>query len=418
MMRRASLALLLALATWGLAPVASAEALPILSETGPDAAAYGAAAGYPPPAPGQPVDQAHMVGFYSRYEQVRRLLRTVPRGETVSAFRRATMQIAPRYVTADRGLNIADYLARNPATGLLILRGDEILYEHYQYGRTPADRFVSQSMVKTITGLLVGIAVAEGKIRSVDDPAAAYVPELAGTEYGATPLRALLTMSSGVAYRETYDGNDDNARLGRALFPADAPGAVAAVRQFNTRDASPGARFYYSGAETEVLGLVVARATGMSLSDYLSTKIWRRIGMESDAAWAIDPTGQEVAYCCFIATLRDWGRLGRLLAQDGVWEGEQIIPRAWLLAATTVAPGDERLAPGRATPGTGYGYQLWIQPGERRVFSLIGIHGQRMLVDPASGLVLVQTAVRVRPGDPGTAELLALWNAVVAQYAR
>lgn len=402
-----------------LAPLrAGAQALPILSDTGPNAAAHGADAGYPPPAPGQTPRLETMVGFYSRYDQVRDLLRPVRRGTTVSGFRRAAAPIDPRYAYADRSNRIANYLARNPTTGLLILRGDEILYEHYQYGRRPEDRFLSQSMSKTIVGLLVGIAVAEGRIRSIDDAAATYVPDLAGSEYGATPIRALLTMSSGVTFRETNEGSDDNARLGRALFPRDAPGAIAALRQFDTRDAPPGARWSYSGAETEVLGLVVARAVGTTLSDYLGARLWQPLGMESDAAWAIDPTVQEIAYCCLIATLGDWGRLGRLLAQDGAWEGRQIVPRAWLLAATTVAPGDDRLLPGRVTPDTGYGYQLWIQPGQRRVFFLAGVHGQRVIVDPAAGLVLVQTAVRPRPTDPASAELFALWNAVVAQYGR
>jgi CubicO group peptidase (beta-lactamase class C family) len=174
-------------------------------------------------------------------------------------------------------------------------------------------------------------------------------------------------------------------------------GAIAALRQFNTRDAPAGTRFSYSSAETEVLGLVVSRAVRMPLADYLSTRIWKKLGAEADAAWAIDPTGQEAAYCCFIARLRDWARFGLMLAHDGVWNGQQIVPRQWIPDATTV-PGKSYL---RSTiaPSWGYGYQVWLLPGERRMFLLLGTNGQALFVDPESKLVLVQTAVRTTAGS-------------------
>ena len=131
-------------------------------------------------------------------------------------------------------------------------------------------------------------------------------------------------------------------------------GAIAALRQIDTRDAPPNTRFAYASAETEVLGLVVSRAVHMPLADYLATRIWQKLGAEFDAAWAIDPTGQEVAYCCFIATLRDWARLGLMLANDGAWNGQQIVPRQWLLDATTV-PRDSYL---RNTIAQSWGYGL------------------------------------------------------------
>jgi CubicO group peptidase (beta-lactamase class C family) len=259
----------------------------------------------------------------------------------------------------------------HPVTGLLIARNDAILFEHYRYARTDKDRFLSQSMAKTLTGLLVGIAVSEGAIHSIDDTAATYVPELAGTEYGATPLRALLLMSSGVAFREqNYQPDEDIFNLHQALLGKEAVGAIAALRQFNTRDAPPNTRIAYASSETEVLGLVVSRAVRMPLADYLATRIWQKLGAESDAAWAIDSTGQEVAYCCFIATLRDWARLGLMLANDGTWNGQQIVPRQWLLDATTVPP-DSYLR-NTVAQSWGYGYQVVILPGERRMFLLLG----------------------------------------------
>ena len=134
------------------------------------------------------------------------------------------------------------------------------------------------------------------------------------------------------------------------------------------------------------------------------------------AAWAIDPTGQETGYCCFIATLRDWARLGLMLAHDGAWNGQQIVPRQWLLDATTVSPKDGYLR-NTIAQSWGYGYQVWILTGERRMFVLLGTNGQDLLVDPESKLVMVHTAVRKQAGyNPKSPEVIALWYAVVAQY--
>jgi CubicO group peptidase (beta-lactamase class C family) len=360
-----------------------------------------------------------MVGLYSHFDQVTPM-RAVPRPATPSALKRAVEEIIPVYQYDGRQKAIGDYLDTHPVTGLLIARGDTILFEHYRYARTDQDRFLSNSMAKTITGLLVGLAIAEGAIRSIDDTAATYVPELAGTEYGATSLRALLHMSSGVAFHETYQPGDDIFKFHGAVLRSNPVGGIAAIRQFNTREAAPGTRFAYASIETEVLGLVVSRAVRMPLADYLTTRIWQKLGAESDAAWAIDPTGQEVAYCCFIATLRDWARLGLMLANDGAWNGEQIVPRQWLLDATlldaTAVPRDSYLR-NTIAQSWGYGYQVWILPGERRMFVLLGISGQDLFVDPESKLVMVQTAVRKLPvGDPKSPEVMALWYAVVAQY--
>ena len=380
---------------------------PIIDEDGFDAAQYGGMFGYPVQR-ATPTPQNAMVGVYSHYDRVRPL-RPVFTAGPVSALGRAEDPFALGWTTAAGApTTLQDYVERAPVTGLLIARGDTILYERYRYGRTPEDRFLSQSMAKTLTGLLVGIALHEGKIRSIDDVAATYVPELAGTEYGATPIRHLLRMSSGVAYLEDYSGKDDSAKLGRMLFPREAPGAVAAVKQFNTRTAKPGARFYYSGAETEVLGLVVARSAGTTLSNYLSEAIWAPMGMEAPGGWAVDSTGQETAFCCYVATLRDWARIGLMLAHDGLWNGRQIVPRQWVIDSTTV---------GGAT--TSYGNQVWLvtppanEPG-RRVFSLIGIHGQRVYVDAKTKTVLVQTAVYLPANGPEIRESNLMWRALLA----
>jgi CubicO group peptidase (beta-lactamase class C family) len=274
-------------------------------------------------------------------------------------------------------------------------------------------------MAKTITAMLIGIATADGLIKSIDDDVATYVTALAGTEYGKTPIRALLHMSSGVDFKETYDGQDDIARLGRDLFGRPGKAPVVSVAQFNTRVALPDTRWHYASSETEILGLILRTVTGKPVADYLSEKIWQRIGTEADASWAIDGTGQEVTFCCFNAVLRDYARFGRLLANDGVWNGREIIPRQWLIDATTVRSSDTHLAPGVATKYYGYGYQIWLLPGAERRFVLLGIRGQMIFVDPATKLVMVHTAVRPQAVDrTASAETIALWLAAVDQLGR
>ena len=207
------------------------------------------------------------------------------------------------------------------------------------------------------------------------------------------------------------------------LWQRGGPGPVAAVRRFDTREVSPDTAFHYAGLNSETLGLVLAAATGMHPSDYLGSRIWQRIGTELEATWQVDASGQEATMCCISAVLRDWARFGVLLANDGAWQGQQVIPRQWVLDATTAAPGSA-FAPRVAAPFFGYGYQVWLFPplpglGPRRQFALLGIHGQAIYVDPLSKLVLVHTAVRPRAsGDPMAPELIALWAALVRQYGR
>jgi len=188
----------------------------VFSGTGPDAAAYGETAGFPVGTRTTASERGNLVGTYSHFDELFPS-RLVKRATTPWLFKRAPESTIFYNFRSDR-LSIENYLSRNPTTGLLIARDDTILYEHYQYARTDRDRFLSQSMAKTITAMLIGIAVSEGKIGSIDDLVSGYVPSLANTEYGKTSIRELLHMSSGVAFTENYDGSDDVAKLGRDLF--------------------------------------------------------------------------------------------------------------------------------------------------------------------------------------------------------
>jgi CubicO group peptidase (beta-lactamase class C family) len=400
----------------GAVPSAATASAPRFSPDGPDAEEYGASQGFPIGDRTTFYTIPFLVGSHSQLDRLFEA-RVVPRADTSSRLARAASEPAIQYYYQGAAADLDRYLSRNPATGLIVARADTILIERYQYGRNDRHRFTSWSMAKTVTSMLVGIAIAEGRIRSVDDPASAYVPDLAGTEYGRTSLRHLLQMSSGVRFVEVYSGRDDVARLARDTFLQLGPGGVEAVTPFNERAEPAGTKFSYASVETQVLGLVLRNAVGRPVAEYLSEKIWKPMGAEADATWLVDRTGQEATFCCINAVLRDYARLGLLLAHDGNWRGQQIIPAAWIAEATRVRP-EGHLRPGVATPFFGYGYQTWIFPGERRMFALLGVRGQSILVDPASRLVMVHTAVRKQPGGGGATELAPLWRAVVSTLGR
>jgi CubicO group peptidase (beta-lactamase class C family) len=395
--------------------VASEEPPPRFAPGGPDAEEFGAGLGYPKGSPVTFWRTRSLVGSHSHLDEIfqGRLIHKAPTPSRL-------VRVAEPRVTwtfQGAGLTLDDYVSRTPTTGLLIARGDTILVERYQYGRTDRDRFTSMSMAKTVTAMLIGIAIDEGRIRSVNDLAAAYVPELASFEYGRTSLRHLLQMSSGVRFREDYSGGgDDLRRLVLDTYTLQGAGGVGAVTSFNDRERPAGTKFAYASVEPQVLGLVLARAIGRPVAEYLEQKIWQPIGAEADATWLVDNSGQEATFCCLNAVLRDYARLGLLLAHDGNWRGRQIIPAAWVLAATTVRADQPHLQPGTATPQEGYGYQTWILPGERRMFLLVGARGQRIFVDPQSKLVMVNTAVHKRDLDlPLIREMRARWSALVRQ---
>jgi len=289
------------------------------------------------------------------------------------------------------------YMAANRDSGLMVIKDGVVLAERYNYERKPTDRFQSYSMAKTVVAMLLGIAMSEGKIRSVEDLAQQYVPALKGHPYGETKLEDLLTMSSGVAFSEVYNGKDDVTTLAIKTVFQKGPGGADAVSTFTQRERPAGTKFNYASAETYVLGLVVSAATGRHLADYLSEKIWIPMGAEADATWLIDGGGQELAFMGLNATLRDWGRLGVLLANYGEQDGKQIIPAAWVKEATRVhAP---HLEVGVATQWNGYGYQTWLIRKGSPMFALFGLRGQGVYVDPVSKLVIVHTGVYTTTGD-------------------
>ena len=317
-----------------------------------------------------------------------------------------------------------DFMAETQTTGLMVIKDGRVVAERYQYGRQPDMRFRSFSMAKTFTAMLVGIAHGKGLIRSLDDKAADYWPEIAPSAYGQTTIRNLLRMSSGVPFRElyTWTPDDDIWLWGRVLYsPENRMRPEKIVEYLNTkttREAEQGLRFKYATIETEILGRVLSRAAGMSITQMTQEWLWKPMGAESEARWLLAGADQgEGTGGSFNATLRDYARFGVLLANDGLRGDVQIIPREYLLDATDAARQPGAFRPRNATPGMGYGYQTWIAPFKERTFALQGIHGQHIIVQPKSGIVMVQTSVNDQPSgrqDPRPYQMRdALWIGVL-----
>lgn len=362
-------------------------------------------------------DERVRVGSFSRLDEILPY-NTLQRSSAPTPLPKAERAPAVGYRFEGRDYSLDDFLAHQRVTGFLLIRNGEVLAERYQYDRTPRHRFVSHSMAKSIVSVAVGMALAEKKIASLDDRVAKYVPELAGRAYGESTIRNVLRMASGVRFTEEYSGSDDLARFVRIRG---GQGSIAALQAFNDRESQQGTKFHYATSQTVVLTVLMRAATGVSLSEYLTSRLWQPMGAEADAAWVRSRDGTESGGGGFNATLRDYGRLGILLANDGAAGGRQIIPRDYLLDATDWRRQPDAFMPQRATPFFGYGYQFWTFPGESRRFALLGVYGQSIFVDPELKLVMVTTAA-ARNASVGkesfARERTALWRGIVAQYGR
>jgi CubicO group peptidase (beta-lactamase class C family) len=315
---------------------------------------------------------------------------------------------APDELPAKVRARFQDYFDKYPNTGLLVLKDGKVLFERYQYDRKPSDRMHGWSMSKSVLALLVGAAVADGSIRSVRDTAETYVPELKGTLHGETSIKDLLQMSTGSGF--VHRTREEGGQLGQVyddnlLQPKSD--SLLLIKEKGPRPIPAGTKMNYNELAPITLTHVVVRATGKSLSAYAEEKLWKPMGAEAGASWAADSKGVEWGCVGFSATVRDWGRLGLIMANDGSYNGRQILPRDWLIKTTTLDPADKHLLPdGPAYPARGYGYLTWIYPYSKgRLFAMLGHHGQNVIVNPEQKVVVVRTGV---DSDKGQRELGAL----------
>ncbi len=338
------------------------------------------------------------VGTFSHMEKVM-WPRTINASTSPSALMKAERVPEISYPFDNKTFTLDDFMARQRVTGLLIIKDNNIVVERYQYDRKPDMRFASFSMAKTAVALLIGVALGDGLITSLDDTVEKYSPELKNSAWGQITIRNLLRMSSGVKWNDTVGPGleSDGAKLTAQSFYQRGRGGASAVSWVQESVSPQGVRFNYNSAETFVLGVVLRAAIKRDLSGYLSEKIWQPIGAESDASWLIDYSGLEAGNCCMNATLRDYGRLGMLLANDGSWNGKQLVPRDFVLDATNAERQPDFLKPRKASQFFGYGYQTWLYPYRTRTFQARGLFGQELIVQPDSKIVIVMTSVLQMP---------------------
>jgi CubicO group peptidase (beta-lactamase class C family) len=382
----------------------------------PDEDLLGKASGYPVGKRGSwYFDESVRVGSFSHLDSLLPHY-TLKKAASALPLPVAADELKLEYRFENQPHTLDDFLNRQRITGLLVIKDGEILLERYQYDRKPTDRFVSHSMAKSIVSIAIGMALSEGKIASLDDPVSKYEPKLAGSAYGETSIRNVLRMSSGVPFNEVYDGKDDLARFGNLRG---ARGSIDALRAFGPREVEQGTRFHYASSETVILAVLLRAVTGTTLSDYLTARLWQPMGAEADATWIRSRDGIEIGAGSFNAILRDYGRLGVLLANDGAVGTQQVVPKDYLIEATDWHRQPEAFAPRRATSYFGYGYQFWLFPGEKRRFALLGVFGQSIFVDPELKLVMVITAA-ARNASVGkeslAAERSAVWRGLVGKY--
>ena len=356
---------------------------------------------------------AYRVGNYSGgFEQM------FPHQTLVAAAVASDLQLRPRAVSYRWGFmqrSVADYLDQWPVTGLVIARRGQIWSEDYRFGRSADMRMTSWSMAKSVTSLLVGIALDKGLIRSLDDLPQDYVKDLQGSLHGQIPIRHLLNMCSGADVLHERDPVriDVPALLGPIHARTVGTNVDRVVRQWRDVLEPAGTRFNYNELCPLTLGMVIRAVGQTSLAQFAQQHLWQPMGAQANASWLTDSLGKEYNCIGFAACLRDWARLGQLLAQQGQMQGLQIVSKAWIDDCASHGPQDQPVRFGNMRPDMGYKNFFWHPRPEGAWLMMNGHHGQRVLVDRATQTVLVQTALNHE--GPWQKELFALFEAAVNQ---
>lgn len=317
--------------------------------------------------------------------------RSIPKPSNSTQFPTSKFQfvLPDNYQLNDSTIATKGFLDFTLTDALLIIQHDSIKYEYYGNGFKQNDHHISWSMAKSVVSALVGIAIQEGKIKSIEQTVTDYLPDFKGTGYDNVRIKDVLQMSSGVGFNEDYgDFNSDINVMGR-YFALGMPMADFAKRL--KREREPGTFNHYVSIDTQVLGMILVKATGKSISDYMNEKLWSQINAEDDAYWIVDKAGMEFALGGLNLTARDYAKVGQLFLDSGKWKGKQIVPQQWVRASVT--PDAPHVMPGKrdnAILADGYGFQWWIPFGAKDEFDAQGIYDQFIYVDPDKDLVIVK----------------------------
>ena len=322
----------------------------------------------------------------------------VPAGPNPWELERTPVDLsALRYEFDGGSYDLAHFLEHNRTNALLVLRDGKIVQEIYRNGAKEESRFISFSVGKSLTSSLLGLALAQGALPSLDAPVTTYVPKLKGTGYDGASVRDLMQMSSGVHMNEDYDIHSEEPNLfAEGIYQSWFTEALRFSDFAATLDraAPPGTVFNYNTFDTQVLGLVLEEATGRRFNDFLGEALWGPLGMESDLLLIMDSAGDDreaLAGGGYLMTLRDFGRFGQMMLNGGVADGRRIHPHAWVNEATQADPARPFLQVGAIDDDgvrVGYQHQWWLFP--KGDYSAEGVFGQYIYVMPRHKLVIVK----------------------------
>lgn len=342
--------------------------------------------------------------------------RMVPHGHEICELGRAGHELDVQFEDQGRTCDVGDLMRDEHLSGLIVLKNDEILLERYALGLTPERRWQSSSMVKSLSSTLVGAALYDGLIGSLDDHVTTYLPAFRGTAYEGVTLRHLLTMTSGIDWTEDYeDMNADVQEHYLKPIAAREAGHIEAYLKTLKRIEEPGVQYYYNTGDTFLLSLILSEVTGDTVADYCAKKIWGPVGMEHDGYFMLDSDdGQEITGSCCGASLRDYARFGLLMLNDGVTpNGERVLPEGWAREATAPsAPNFHKDLGERprldVSAFAGYGYLWWVH--HVGSFMALGAYGQWIHVEREQGLVFVMVGAMPReiymdPDEPAAQEI-------------
>ena len=371
------------------------------------------------------------IGWFSMDKDVRNLAANLPRNSDVlfwtieqrdAAFRAIdgipvlaksnvieagdTVHPLPKGAPLAIDTDVDAYMKTQRTAGLVIVQDGKIRLEKYGLDFDGNGRWTSFSVAKSLTSTLAGAALKDGHIKSLQDKVTVYIPEMKGSAYDDVTVEQLLTMTSGVKWNEDYE--DRNSDVARFNAHKAEPGIDVTVSYMRTlpREAPAGTKWVYKTGETNLIGVLVSKATKKTLSAYLSEKIWAPYGMEQDASWILGSTGHEISGCCVQASTRDFARVGQFILDGGKIGGASIVPDDWFASATT-----KRADIGM--PGRGYGYQWWTY--DDGTFAAQGIFGQGIFVDAKRKLVIASNSNWPRATDEKSANDRQAFYKIVQQ---
>jgi CubicO group peptidase (beta-lactamase class C family) len=330
----------------------------------------------------------HKVGLFTHMAEVS------PSCKVTKSSKPAALQRAPQdlsnvqYDAPIFSYTLKEHVDKNNVMGLMFVRDGKIIDQHYRHERHEADLFTSFSMAKSMISILIGIALDEGLIKSLDDNASRYTSRIDESSYAKISIRSLLHMASGVPFNETYSGKNDIYYFDQALRFSPNSSVIKVLSNVRRATLDEGQKFNYASIETTVLAEILRGATGKSVCQFMQEKLWEPIGAEHDAWWGTDSLGNELGYAFFNATQLDYAKVAVMLANMGEINGRRVLSAEYVDQATNVEKQPEGFKFNQAQMQAGYGYQFWLREKPGRYF-MQGVYGQYIGVDRDSKSVLV-----------------------------